>query len=86
LKSATPAPSPASSGPIIPTPDPIANFATEPDDGGPLDVFLRPVAILDDGGQTLAVSGGNDGIDGLWHNRRIAQTSQRVNLLFGSEH
>jgi len=30
LKSATPAPSPASSGPIIPTPDPIANFATEP--------------------------------------------------------
>ncbi len=55
-------------------------------DGGSLDVFLRPVTILNDGGQTLAIRGENDGVDGLWHTDRITQPNPLVNPLFGSEH
>jgi hypothetical protein len=42
---------------------------------GPLDMLLSLVAILHDGGQTLAVRGVDDGADGLCHPHRIAQPS-----------
>ena len=56
----------------------------EKNDSGPLNMLLRPVAILHDGGQTLAVCGIDDGADGLCHATSIAQPSPFVNPMFGS--
>jgi hypothetical protein len=49
-------------------------------------MLLWPVAILHDGGQTLAIFGVDDGTDGLCHAHKIAQSNPNVNPMFGSKH
>jgi hypothetical protein len=55
-------------------------------DSGPLDMFLRTIAVADDGGQSLAILGVDDDTDGLCHAPRFAWITAALNPLFGSEH
>jgi hypothetical protein len=58
----------------------------EQHDARSLHMFLRRVAIVEDGGKSHAIHGADDDADGLGHPRRLAQSQPSVNLLFRSEH